>query len=192
MLQQQHSKYKDTIRSLLSYPTDRLTLNDLSEWHFIAKKAKKQIRTLIQTTQHLRQDEWINSKNHAICIGKIGAIVRMMNPKSRKGPIASKIYPAKPNEPVRRAVNDRERKEATLLTHQMWMDNPPGLKNCHFIETTNYQVGINGVRIEPDKEFDENAEWKYLEGILSLKTDEQIAERIRLAHKKTTCIISSD
>jgi len=75
----------------------------------------------------------------------------MTNPKDRSGPVASIIYPMKPNEPVRKAINDRERKEASLLTHKLWMGDPPGLKNCHFLDIIQDEVGPNGVNVVPDK-----------------------------------------
>jgi hypothetical protein len=108
----------------------------------------------------------------------------MINPKNRSGPTASKIFPSKPNEPVRYAINDTEQKEASLITHERWMNDPPGSKNCHFIDATTDEVGINGINIDPEKTFNNAAEWQYLEGLLTEKTNEQIAERVRLAHKR--------
>jgi len=93
----------------------------------------------------------------------------MVNPKSRSGPIAGKLYPTKPSEPPRQAINDHERMEASLLTHNIWIDDPPGLINCHFLEKTVDSVGPQGVSINPDKPFDDGAEWNYLKGLLSQK-----------------------
>jgi len=108
----------------------------------------------------------------------------MVNPNPRSGPIASKVYPSKPNEPTRHAITDDERKEATLLTHKAWMSDPPGIQNCHFLNLTYDEVGPNGVSILPDKPFDNEAEWKYLEGMLSQKVDQEIEDRIKYAHQR--------
>jgi hypothetical protein len=56
----------------------------------------------------------------------------MTNPKFRKGPVAGNFYPTKPGEPIERAINNSERKEASILTHSTWMSDPPRNKNCHF------------------------------------------------------------
>jgi len=64
------------------------------------------------------------------------------------------------------------------------MNDPPGAQNCHFIDIEQDEVGINGVTINPNKEFDAEAEWKYLEGALLEKTNPEITERVRAAHKK--------
>jgi hypothetical protein len=66
------------------------------------------------------------------------------------------------------------------MTHQMWMDDPLRIKNCHFLETT-YD---NGITINPDKNFDTEAEWNYLKGRLSDKVGEETAEKKNLARKK--------
>jgi len=52
----------------------------------------------------------------------------MLNPKSRNGPVACSSYPTKPGEPSRKARNDKERVEASIITHKAWMSNPPGKK----------------------------------------------------------------
>jgi hypothetical protein len=73
----------------------------------------------------------LNQKKHIIRIGKFGSIVNMVSPKSRSGPIAGKLYPTKPSEPPRQAINDHERMKGSLLTHNICIDDPPGLINCH-------------------------------------------------------------
>ena len=60
------------------------------------------------------------------------------------------------------------------------MDNPPGAKNCHFIDTIHNKVGPRGVNIVADKEFDEEAEWQHLEGMLNSQVTEEIADRVRI------------
>jgi len=52
------------------------------------------------------------------------------------------------------------------------------------MELMNDEVGPNGIIINPDKDFDTEAEWKYLEGILEHKTDVETVEKIKIAHKK--------
>jgi len=66
----------------------------------------------------------------------------MTNPKNRSGPIAGNFYPPVPGEPIRRAINDHERREATMLTHEKWMDDPPGCKNCFFLDKIEDDVGL--------------------------------------------------
>jgi hypothetical protein len=46
------------------------------------------------------------------------------------------------------------------------MNNPPGIKNCHFIDTEKDEVGTHGVSIHPNRIFDDDAQWKYLDGLL--------------------------
>jgi hypothetical protein len=64
------------------------------------------------------------------------------------------------------------------------MNDPPGGKNCHFLDLVHDEVGLHSIRIFPDKEFTSNAEWQYLEGMLSEKVNEDITERVKLAHQK--------
>ncbi len=108
----------------------------------------------------------------------------MNNPKAHSGPIAGKKYPTKPDKPIHIAINDYERIETSIITHERWMNNPPGSKNCHFQDTSYDEVGPNGIIINPEKKFDENAEWQYLEGMLSEKVGEEMTNKIRSAHKK--------
>ena len=133
---------------------------------------------------HIQQDEWKNAKNHSIRIGKYGTLARMTNPQPRSGPVAGSFYPTKPGEPIRRATNDHERKEASILTHEAWMNNPPGEKNCHFLDIVEDAVGPNGITITPEKIFDNEAKWKYLGGDLNEKVTDEIAKRISLAHQR--------
>jgi hypothetical protein len=72
----------------------------------------------------------------------------------------------KQGEPIRRAINDIQRKEASILTHTMWMDNPLGAKNCHFLDIINDEIGPHGVSINHEKIIDADAEWNYLEALL--------------------------
>jgi hypothetical protein len=108
----------------------------------------------------------------------------MNNPKIQSGPVAGKIYPTKPEEPICHAINDRERKEASLITHKRWIDNPPGTQDCHFLDIINDDIGPHGISINPQKQFDADAEWKYLEGMLAEKVNNDTAEKIKLAHQK--------
>ena len=111
-------------------------------------------------------------------------ILALPNPKPRSGPTASSSYPATAGQPIRRAVNDRERQEASIQTHEMWMSDPPGLKNCHFLDSSSDDIGPHTVIVNPDKVFDEEAERLYLDGMLNDKVSPDIATRIKLAHQK--------
>jgi hypothetical protein len=136
------------------------------------KKLSKDItRTLLQT----RKDEWYNAKNHYIRIGKYGQIARMINPKDCSGPVASKKYPTRPGEEIRYALNDEEREEASILTHSSWMADPPGLKNCHFLDILSDDIGPCSVTVNRDKPFDIQAQWQYLDGLLEDKVDAHTA-----------------
>jgi L-rhamnose mutarotase len=184
LLQTQYEKWQTIMEELQTEQCKPNTTGGIKCCYKIVMEAKRQTACIFRTLQDVKQQEWINSKNHLLRIGKFGAIACMVHPKSRSGPVAGKLYPTKPNKPARLAINDRERMEASLLTHQMWMDNPPGQVNCHFLEKVEDDMGINGININPDKAFDEEAEWSYLKGILLETTPHDIADRIRQAHKK--------
>jgi len=64
------------------------------------------------------------------------------------------------------------------------MSNPPGSKNCHFIDIEEDETGPTGVSICSNKPFDNIAQWKYLDGLLEQKLDYEIAERVKLAHQR--------
>ena len=49
------------------------------------------------------------------------------------------------------------------------------------MERLDDEVGPNGIIRNPDKDFNTEAEWKYLEGILEHKTDVETAEKIKIA-----------
>jgi hypothetical protein len=164
--------------------TTMLSRNEIKYWHHISKQCRRNTKNILRTVQQIKQEEWRNSKLYYMRIGKYGNIARMNNPKMRSGPIAGKFYPSKPGETPRRAINDEERKEASLATHEQWMDNPPGGKNCHFLDIISDEVGPHGIKIEPNKTFDDLAEWQYLEGMLHDKVNSETAERIRAAHNK--------
>jgi hypothetical protein len=110
----------------------------------------------------------------------------MVNPKPKTGPVAGTFYPTKTGDPIRRAHNDTERQEASIETHQIWMDNPPGQKNCHFLDTTYDDVAPHGVSVHPNREFDDDAQWKYLETLTQEKnaSNDEILERVKVAHQK--------
>jgi hypothetical protein len=156
----------------------------LKHWCHITKRIKKQLKIILRIVQQIRLEEWSISKTHLICIGKYGQISRMAIPKTRNGPIAGSFYPTKQGEPIRRAINDIQRKEASILTHTMWMDNPLGAKNCHFLDIINDEIGPHGVSINHEKIFDADAEWNYLEALLATKVNEETSGKIHLAHQK--------
>ena len=64
------------------------------------------------------------------------------------------------------------------------MDNPPRNKNCHFLDLIEDEVGPCGITVNPDKEFDDEAQWQYLEGFLEEKTDAETAAHVKFAHQK--------
>ena len=51
-------------------------------------------------------------------------------------------------------------------------------KNCHFLDIIEDDVGPNGITIDPSKTLDEKAQWKYLEGVLQEKVDQETATKI--------------
>ena len=117
-------------------------------------------------------------------MGKYGNIANMINTKDRSGPTACKSFPAEPGDPIRLAVNDEERKEATILTHTAWMADPPGNQNCHFLDIVKDEIGPTGVTISTDKQFDATAQWNYLDCLLDNKYDMEIVDRIKYAHQR--------
>jgi len=155
-----------------------------TELYKLMRKARKLTKEISHALTQARQIEWCSAKNHYIRTGRYGNIANMINPKNRTGPTASRVYPSKPGEPVRYALNDEERMEASLATHQAWMSNPPGSKNCHFIDIEEDETGPTGVSICSNKPFDNIAQWKYLDGLLEQKLDYEIAERVKLAHQR--------
>lgn len=174
-------------KSLLTFSKDsydQVTSTEIKKWLRATNRAKRKLKKMLHALLAARKEEYENAKMHYIRIGKLGAIAKMTNPKPRAGPTAGSFYPTKPGEPTRRAINDLERKEACILTHEIWMDNPPGAQNCHFLDLEIDAVGPNGVKISPDKEFDENAQWKYLEGYLHEKAGQEISDRVQQAHKR--------
>jgi hypothetical protein len=123
--------WRDIIKSIPSNHVSTLSKSQGQQWYLSIKNATRHIKCIIHTLQRVRQTEWNNAKNHLIRIGKYGPIARMTIPKPRSGPVAGSFFPTKPGEPIRRAFNDKERKEASTIAHSMWMDNPPGAQNCH-------------------------------------------------------------
>jgi hypothetical protein len=138
----------------------------------------------METINQVRQEEWRNAKTHYSHLGKYGHIARMVNPKTGKGQTASNTFPIMPNEAVRKGINNEERKEASIITHTMWMDDPPGIKNFYFLDITKNEIGPNGISIHAEKTFNEDAQWKYLEGILEEKLDNETATRVNIAHQR--------
>ncbi len=123
-----------------------LSKTEIKHWYHISKQCRRNTKNILRTVQQIRQEEWHNSKLYYMWVRKYGNIARMNNPKMHSGPIAGKFYPTKPGETPRRAINDEERKEASLITHEQWMDNPPGGKNCHFLDIISDEVGPHGIK----------------------------------------------
>jgi len=182
-LKNQNEQWQKLLKKLVINQYATLPRSKIKQIYRTTKSVTKLIKAILKTIHQIRQDEWTNSKTFLIQIGKFRQIARMTNPKARTGPVAARFYPTKPNEHVRKAFNDIERKEASLQTHALWMNDPPGRKNCHFLDTTYDEIGPNGINIVTDREFDNNTEWQYLEGMLSEKVYEDTAER-KLADQK--------
>jgi hypothetical protein len=66
----------------------------------------------------------------------------------------------------------------------MWIGDPCGKQNCHFLEIIDNDVGPHGITIDPDKIFDDEAQWRYLEGMLHEKVDTEIAGSVKFAHHR--------
>jgi len=183
-LQLQLSQWVDAMDFEWAMNEKTITPTCLKEYYSKMIQGRNILRNMTNTIKQIRTEEWRNAKTHFIRIGKTGNIARMINPKVKTGPSASGIYPSKPGDPVRRATNDHERQEASILTHTPWMDNPPGLKNCHFLDIIEDEVGPCGVSINPNKPFDDEAKWKYLDGLLHEKLDEETEARVTYAHQR--------
>jgi len=178
------SSWSHLYQQIKHYCTIPLSSQKLHEMYTTLIKGRKIIKQIKATLAKTRQEEWKNAKNHFIRIGKYGNIARMINQQNRSGPVASKAYPSKPGEPVRLAITDEERKEASIITHTAWMGNPQGAQNCHFLDLTYDDIGPTGVTVRPDKEFDAAAQWKYLDGLLEDMVSSDIEERIKIAHQR--------
>ncbi len=124
-LQNQNEQWQNLLEKIEIDPYTTLSRSKIKQLYRNTKRIKKLIKAILRTIQQIRQDEWTNSKAYFIQIGKFGQIARMTNSKARTGPVAARFYPTKPNEPVRKAINDIERKEASLQTHALWMNDPP-------------------------------------------------------------------
>ena len=171
-----HLPYDDQISNVSSL--------QIKKWLVVAKQARRKLGKMLSTIRAIRRDDFANAKLYYIRLGQYGAIARMVNPKPRTGPTAGSFYPTKPDEPVRRAINDYERQEACIQTHEVWMDNPPGSKNCHFLDLESDAVGPHGVSVHPDRIFDDEAQWQYLEGCLHEKVGQETSDRIQKAHER--------
>lgn len=152
-------------------------------WYKTLSKARQILQKITTTLKQVRLQEWCNTKAHYIRIGKYGNIARMINPKPHSGPIAGSYYPSKLGEPTWYAINDIERQEASLLTHNSWIGDPPGTQNCHFLNKSGDDVGPCGISLNYN-EFDAAAQWKYLDGLLHQKVDNPTVERIIYAYHR--------
>jgi len=168
-----------------SYNNATMQMDDTSKvWYRAIKQSKSLIKSTILLIKSTRHEEWKRAKNHYIRIGKHGNIARMINPKARTGPSACNVFPTIKGKQGKKAISNQERKDASIMTHTMWTANPPGNKNCHFLTLTNDDIGPNGIIIDAEKPFDDEAQQLYLDGPLDEKVDPEIAARIRQAHQK--------
>ena len=178
------NKWQIMIKELLTDTPGAFSQRQVKHWYKLALPGKQLIKNLQRVLKKIKSEEFHNSKIHNIRIGKYGSLARMTNPKERKGPAASAFYPTKTGEPIKRAYNNQERMEASIETHKIWVSDPPGNKNCHFLDLKDDDVGPNAIDIDATKPFDEAAEWNYLEGLLKEKVCDETAERVKLAHQK--------
>jgi hypothetical protein len=111
-------------------------------------------------------------------------------PKLHRGPVAGNFYPTKPGEPIKRAINNYERKEASILTHTTWISDPLGNKICHFLDIINDEIGSNGISIHCNREFEEEAQWNYLAGMMGNIIDEETVARIAYTHQRLPKLFS--
>jgi len=160
------NQWEESFNAIYDYDVESTVDGQSIKWFKLIKKAFYLLKKFTFIIKGMCQEEWQNAKNYYIRIGKYGSIARMTNPKYHRGPTAGSLYPTKPGEATRKAINDKEQKEATILSHTAWMNNPPGIKNCHFIDTEKDEVGTHGVSIHPNRIFDDDAQWKYLDGLL--------------------------
>ena len=84
--------------------------------------------------RRISQMEWIPAKEYIYQIGKLGKMIKMINPKTREGSTTCPVYPTEPGEPIQYARNISEEKEATKQTHRKWMKNLKGEVNLHYVE----------------------------------------------------------
>ncbi len=100
--------------------------------------------------------------------------------QKKKGRLSSNSnYPAKHGEEKRLAISWEEKKEATLETHKIWTDHPPGSVNCHFTRVLTGVVGPFDVSIQSNK-FDEDSFENYIDNHESI--DEDIKSSVFHAH----------
>jgi len=183
-IQHHLASWNDMYDQLTQLNAQTITQRNLKHLYKLLKKAIHITAAINLAINQMRKAEWKNAKTHYIRTGRYRNIANMINTKHRTGPTARNIFPAKPGEQVRHAINDEERMGASLITHEKWMANPPGSQNCHFLDLVRDDIGPTGVHICCDKPFDPIAQWKYLDGILDQKLGTEIADRVQLAHKK--------
>jgi hypothetical protein len=105
-----------------NFPSDdisTLSSSQGNQWYTSLRRAAHHLQSITANLQRIRNNEFSNAKNHLIRIGKYSPIARITNPQRRSGPVAGSFFPTKPGEPIRRAFNDNERKEASTLAHSM-------------------------------------------------------------------------
>ena len=81
-------------------------------------------------------------------------------------------------------MTKNEKKPVPLRTKLGWTTLRPGSQNCHFLDLTEDEVGPNGVSINLDKTFDDQAQWNYLEGLIQQKLDYETIDRVKIAHDR--------
>jgi hypothetical protein len=123
-LQSDYELWHHLISRLQCDQLNSISNSKIQRWLYASKQCRKQIKIIQRTLQKVRQEECDNAKNHLLNIGKYGPLVKMNNSKTRSGPVASKFYPTRPREPVKRAINDAQRKEASIITHE-WLRLDP-------------------------------------------------------------------
>jgi len=77
----------------------------------------------------------------------------------------------------------KDKRLASLHIQCGWL-TPPGVKNCHFLTTIEDDVGPNGILIDPNKPFETESQYQYLDAQLESIEDHEIIERIHTAHRR--------
>ena len=103
----------------------------------------------------------------------------MVYPKKKGGLSSNSFYPSKHGEPKKQAISWEERKEATLETHNIWTDHPPGDENCFFTQIISDEVGPCDIEFNTNK-FNDASFRKYID--IHDSIDDDIKTRVIKAH----------
>ena len=171
-----------TLRDDLTWLIERLTQDEKDQNEILekSKSIRRKCKNIYFSFCTLQSLEYKNSKLYYTRINKTGNLIKMVNPKKKGGLSSNSFYPSKHGEAKRLAISWEEKKEATLETHKIWTDHPPGAINCHFTSVLKGVVGPFDVVLHSGN-FDENSFQKYIEN--NERIEEVIKIRIFQAHK---------